>query len=492
MSDAARGRPARAIAWFRADRTRVWIALATLVGFVLRVVWAYWVHRPPAGLYDPARYVGYARGIAHGKGYVELFGQPTSYYPPGYPWFLGIVAWLARPFTDDVALVGGLVQAVLGALTATLGAYVARRLSGARAAVAAAVVLALYPNLVFHSGAILGETLYDFLFVAFLAVVFRRPWADGFTARRGLFAGLLLGLAVMVRPISLAIVPVVLACWWWQARRTHAVPGTVDPDDLGSDGVAAPSGVRVARTTGFLRPGVLLVVGVVACIVPWTVRNEIRLHHLVLISNNTGDNFCIGHGPGATGAFRGVGPDDPCTVKDPKTGKPYNLLDGPDSEVAADKAKLRVGIDGMKGQLGHEPWMTWNRFYVTWIRDGDHDAVNAVQAYRTDRWIAIPTEARLYRVADVAYWIVAPLGVAGLVVLVRRRRPEGIFLVGATVMTALVPLAFFGDSRFKVPVIPLLIIAGACMLRDRAQELAGEHFDPDALERAPVPEPDRL
>ncbi|WP_421119983.1 hypothetical protein ACE2AJ_01080 [Aquihabitans daechungensis] len=34
-------------------------------------------------------------------------------------------------------------------------------------------------------------------------------------------------------------------------------------------------------------------------------------------------------------------------------------------------------------------------------------------------------------------------------------------------MTALIPLFFFGDQRFKVPVIPLLIIAAACLADGR-------------------------
>ena len=58
----------------------------------------------------------------------------------------------------------------------------------------------------------------------------------------------------------------------------------------------------------------------------------------------------------------------------------------------------------------------------------------------------------------------------GLVGMARRRRPEDVLLVGSAVMTAVVPLAFFGDSRFKVPVIPLLIIAAATLAANREPE----------------------
>ena len=58
-------------------------------------------------------------------------------------------------------------------------------------------------------------------------------------------------------------------------------------------------------------------------------------------------------------------------------------------------------------------------------------------------------------------WSVAAVGAGGLVLSALRRRPEDLLLVGSAVMTAAVPLAFFGDSRFKVPVIPLLVVAAA-------------------------------
>ena len=60
----------------------------------------------------------------------------------------------------------------------------ARRLAGPVAGIVAAFVYALYPNLVFHTGVLLCETLYIFLFLAFLAVLLWRPWPDGLSGRR--------------------------------------------------------------------------------------------------------------------------------------------------------------------------------------------------------------------------------------------------------------------------------------------------------------------
>lgn len=409
------------------ERRFRWLVLAAvLVGLALRVVWGLSVAREPSGLVDSTRYLATARQIAAGHGLVEpLSGYPTAYYPPGYPLFLGAVAWLSRPFTDDLPRAIVLVQAVLGALSCGLGAVFVRRIAGAAAGVAAAFGLALYPNLIFHSGTILGETLYIALFLAFL-VALTTGGLGQVKGRVVLGAGVVLGLAVLVRPISLAIVPVATVAWL----------------------VAGLGRRRALAATG------ILVAGVALCVVPWTVRNAIRLHEFVPISTNTGDNLCIGHGPEANGAFEAR---EDCRVD-------HDFLDGPAEEVAADRAKTRLALRAIADAPGREPWLLWRRTWFMWVRDGDHDGILAAQSYRLDRFIEPTIEARLTRTADLAYWALIPFALGGLVLLTVRRTPEGVLLVGSAVMTALVPLAFFGDSRFKVPVIPLLIMAATTLV----------------------------
>jgi len=406
---------------------------AALLALVVRVAWGLKVARTPQGLVDPARYLGYARAIADGSGFIEPWsGFPTAYYPPGYPWFLGVITWVGQPFTDDLPVLIAMVQAVLGAVSVVLAAQVARRLAGSRGGVVAAFGMALYPNLVFHSGAILGETLYISLFLAFLVMALGRSWPEDLSPVRGLVAGVVLGLAIMVRPISLAVLPIVVIAWW----------------------------MSVADLRRAMRLAVLLSSGVALCIVPWTVRNYIRMNDLVLLSTNTGDNLCIGHAPDATGAFSA----------EPWCATDHRFLDGPSAEVGADREKTARAIDEIIEHPGREPWLIWRRFWFMWIRDGDHDGVIAVQSYRLDPFLVGPTEARLARAADLSYWLVGVTGVIGLVGMARRRRPEDVLLVGSAVMTAVVPLAFFGDSRFKVPVIPLLIIAAATLAANREPE----------------------
>jgi len=390
---------------------------------------------PTWQFFDNYRYLAYARGLAAGDGYVELLtGQPTAYYPPGYPLFLGAITLLAEhnPLSDNVPRIAGYVQAVLGTLTIGMSALIARRIAGPVAGIVAACVFALYPNLVFHTGVLMSETLYIFLFAAFLTILLWRPWPEGLSGRRVLAASVVLGLAILVRPISIVIVPALFLVWWWDQRDW-----------------------RVA-----LKWFGLAVAGVAICVLPWTVRNYVRMDGFVPLSTNTGDNLCMGHKPTATGAFNLDPYVDPCQTED-------GVQFGSASELRNDKIKTRRALKFIKEDPGREPWLVWRRFYFMYVRDGDHDGALVAENFRYQTWLSREAERRLFRVADITYWVVAAVGVVGLVRLALSRRGEAWALFVSIVGTAIVPLGLFGDSRFKVPVMALLIVAAGCAVVPR-------------------------
>jgi len=450
----------------RPDRATIAVLAAMGVGLILRVAWVAYAARKPVGLYDPARYLGYAQQIAKGKGYVEPFtGQPTAYYPPGYPYFLGAIAWVSRHIGlgDHVPQVAGYGQAVLGTLTVGAAAVVARRILNPAAGVVTAVLLAFYPNLIFHSAALLSESLYNALFIGALAILCwptRQPFdgtdtaelvaerratsgqlrqvrkkdvTAGLSMRRLLGFAVLLALAILTRPISVAFLPLLGLVWWYQTRSMRT------------------AAVRLA-----------VVAGVLALLVaPWTVRNAIRMDAFIPLSTNTGDNLCIGHHPHASGAFDAF---DPRTAKFCDTGDGVQFGSG--SEVRNNTVKTDRALTYLRGHLSGEPYLIWWRGY--YMFEHDHDAVYAVQSYHAPgagNWrMGQGAEDLFIHLADGYYAVVAILGTVGLVVLVWRRRPHGLLLVAAALATAAVPLAFFGDPRFKVPVVPLLAIAAGTLL----------------------------
>lgn len=425
-------RPAAATAPVRPVH-RTLTAVAVAVGLALRLAWVAYAHRRPLGLFDPSRYAGYADLIADGSGYVQFTsGEATAYYPPGYPFFLGAIEWLGRstPLSDDLPLTAGVVQAVLGAATVWMGALLARRLFGPAAGVVAAFVLAVYPNLVFHTGALLSETLFNALLVGSLLALLARPWGDGIGRGRLIGAAALFAAAVMVRPISVAIIPVLALAWWLHDRDLRVVLG---------------------RTAAFV--GVLAVF-----VVPWTARNLLRMDELVVMSTNTGDNLCIGHHPGADGTFS----------FSPACDDGESLAQSAASEVRHDRNLTRESLRFIADDPLAEVPRTWGRLEAMFATD--HDGLWAVQSYGTDRFISDARMDLLRRLATASYVVVMVAGVAGMVLVVARRDPEALVLVGATLAIIAVPLLFFGDPRFKVPAMPLVAIASAATwaaVRDR-------------------------
>ena len=77
-------------------------------------------------------------------------------------------------------------------------------------------------------------------------------------------------------------------------------------------------------------------------------------------------------------------------------------------------------------------------------------------------------DPRWYGVAaalsDGVSYVVLGFAAIGVVVVVRRKRPDGWFLLASTVAFAVVPIILFGDPRYRVPAEPLFIILGAAGL----------------------------
>lgn len=434
----------------RVDRPATWwrgLGAIALVALAVRVAFVLWASRPPVGIYDPGRYVGYANFIARGEGMIEGFtGEPTAYYPPGYPYFLGAIAWVLKhtPISDDLALAAGLVQAVLGAATVVGVGLVARRLSNPAGGLVAASTAALYPNLVMHTAVLLSETLFIALLIALLVALLpvpeSGPWPADLSLRRLVVASLLLGAAVLVRPVSLPMVGVIGVVWWVATR----------------DGRAA-----LGRTA-------LVGLIVVACVVPWTVRNAVRMDAFVPLSTNTGDNLCIGHAPRATGGFN--------FRRECDTGEGVQF--GTASEVRNDDIKLARGLRFWRENLDREPEVMADRLRFT-FRD-DRDALFALVSYGLDPWLSVDRYELFGDIAQVAWVFVAVAGTAGLLRLAWSRRPDRLLLVLAVPANLLAPLVFFGDPRFKVPIVPLLCVGVGALAAGRGR-LAGSGRSGDGL-----------
>jgi 4-amino-4-deoxy-L-arabinose transferase-like glycosyltransferase len=233
----------------RVDRS--WIPIIILLVIVIaRLGFAGLVFaRPELALAnDTDRYVPIAKGILSGTAYAwntDRTGELLN--TVGYPLFLAGVYAVAGTAPGSVALAQLMVSGALA-----LAVYlVMRRPVGRPAAFIAAAILALDPLGILWSMTVLTETL---LAVCLgLAALMLVGWSSSLSSWRLITAGLLMGMACLVKPYAL----LVAALW--------ALGLLVFPS--GGHGPRLPKLVQGVRLMGmFLLPIAVLVI-------PWIVRN---------------------------------------------------------------------------------------------------------------------------------------------------------------------------------------------------------------------------
>lgn len=235
------------------------------VAAALRIVYTLVLGRHvELGISDATFYSGAANHLARGDGFIDVWRSlaegttlQTAHHPPGWPALLSVFSLLGVESEVGHRLVG----AVLGGVVVVLLGLVAWRVAGRTAGLLAAALGAVHPTLVAADGSLMAETLAG-AFV--LLVVLAGLWvADGPTPRRALVLGLTIGAGALVRgEMLLYLVLVALPLAVLAARR-------------------APDAVRT-----FARVGLPAAVGVVAVVLPWTIRNTLLFDEPVLISIN--------------------------------------------------------------------------------------------------------------------------------------------------------------------------------------------------------------
>jgi hypothetical protein len=243
-------------------------ALAAIAGVALAARLAWLLVSPPdtAELTNPLADAGdyhvLATSLMEGTGFAGPTGAPTAFRPPVYPLFLAAVYTL---FGVGNLMAVGLVQCVLGALSAVLVAVIGWRAGlGRGAALLAGLGAAVYPPFVFQAAQLLTEELArGQVLLAVLAIV--EAWRRG--GAWWLLAGFAAGLATLNKSVLAAAMPA-----------------------LAVVALAAPA-VRPSRR---LVAAALLAIGAAGALLPWTIRNAAVSGRLIPVSTNFPITFAHG------------------------------------------------------------------------------------------------------------------------------------------------------------------------------------------------------
>lgn len=217
----------------------------------------------------------FARDILRFGTYQFSDGSPGCLWPPGWS---GVLAALYFVFGDHPE-VGVIANALSGAATVSLIIFLGTNLFDRRTGLIAGGLYAIWPGLIFYVPTMYTESFFNLLLALLLTCL--AVGGSRTTARRGAWfgaAGLLLGACALVRGEPLILIPM-LGVYLW-AVRTSASP--------------------------FLRSCAMVFFAAALVILPWTVRNYLRLGKFLLVSANGGWVVYYGNHEGARGGYDGV------------------------------------------------------------------------------------------------------------------------------------------------------------------------------------------
>lgn len=388
-------------------RRNFWILLAALALLALAARLLYVMQQPAAdptfseAASDGAYYLGWARALTTGEGAPD----GAYYLAPLYPWFLAAFIGL---FGEDFGLLY-YTQHLITVGGAALLALTVRRLSGELAALGAALLFLTYHPVIFFGSRLNGESLSLFLLFAAMYLL----------SRQGRFgaagAGVLAGLAALARPNLLLVVPL----WAVSQLQLHRMRA------------------------------LWLGVGLLAAIAPVTWHNWEASGHLVPISSNAGVTLYHGNGPRADGSI---------IVSDELGGG--TVFEQRANATRAARALTLRPFDDVEA----DRW--WGRRAIVTRLD---DPMGSARLIAWRIWLSVASvELTLDsspRLDDNPLRWAAPLpfavllALAGAGVLLRGWRGTGGWFVWSTIgAAALVPVAFYVTSRYRLSFAALLCI----------------------------------
>jgi 4-amino-4-deoxy-L-arabinose transferase-like glycosyltransferase len=357
----------------------------------------------------------------------NFWGHEVFFRAPLYPYLL---AFLYKISGTSIAF-AIFFQQIIGMGTAVLVYLLARQFFVRGVSLLAGVLAALYWPFVYFEGDLLIVTLIVFLDVLALILLIK-SMRTGRT-RMFLTAGLVLGLSALARPNILILLPVVPLAFHMFER--------------------SGAGHRAAASQQWLKGTLLVYVAVVCVILPVVVRNYIVGRDIVPIASQGGVNFYIGNNPqsdGRTAIVPGTrwdwwgGYEDAIRIAETARGRPLRP-----SEVS--NYYFEQGLAFVFGSPDRSIPLLGRKFGMFWA-GGERSNPKSISFF----W----HRSGLGKLPLPGFWLVAPLGLAGAVLLWRRRRDFWLlYLFVASYMIGVI--AFFVNARFRLPVVPVLIVFAA-------------------------------
>ncbi|MDF1545530.1 MAG: glycosyltransferase family 39 protein [bacterium] len=394
------------------------LILILVIALAVRILYLYQFSQLPDWTHltvDNNYHLNWARNMAEGN----WLGDTTYFRAPLYIFVLALIIKLAGVSLWVFRIFG----LMIGLATTILVYQTSRFYSGIRAARLASLLYAFFPIVIYFESELLLDSFFTFLLLAAWYLTLR---AARSRTRLSLFiAGLVWGLSAITRPTSLLLLPLSL----WPVIRKNG------------------SSLRVALKNSLtLLAGAVIIVGLVAT------RNLVIASDPVLIASQAGINLYIGNNPNADGVSAGL--EEPL-------GLNWRISD------IAYEAENQVGRDLKPGEVSN----FWRSRALAWITENPVEAGQLYLAKLSYFFsnLEFSNNRSLGRFLDLfPFFKYNPLGF-GLLLLIaaigfvasRKLRPELMPVAVMIILYAAGIALFFVTSRFRLPVIPFMLILGS-------------------------------
>lgn len=410
-----------------------WLSLLAIFGLAagMRIAYALASRQSPFFSHldlDSLFYDKWARQIAAG----DWIGNEVFFMGPLYPYFLAVVYKIAGPGLLTVKI----IQGVLGAVTAGLTFLLAREIFGKVAGLLAGFMAALYVPFIFYDSSILFPVLATLLNTAMLYFLYRGVVRGG--GADYLIAGLLAGLSAAGNASVLAFGPLAVSFILLHGK--------------------APLSRR-------MRKAALFVLGAALIVTPVTIRNAVVGKDFVPLTSNAGLNLYIGNSERSTGAY--VKPLELDVYKDPEGKAIAEAAMGRDlkpSEVSAYWRNRALGY--IKSHPGAFASNLLRKEFYFW------------SVYEVPQIEHLPFEKRyswLLRIPSPSFGMICPLGILGMILALRKRRETWLLALFMLAYSTTI-VAFFVVARYRLPMVPALMVFAAYTVWWWIEGLAGRRY----------------
>lgn len=409
------------------DKEKLFLLGVFLLAFILRLIYLLQVKSNPhffSPTMDPLYHDIWAQNIAGGN----WIGSKVFFRAPFYAYFLAIVY---KIFGHNY-IIPRVIQHLIGSFSCILVYFVAKRLFNRTVAIVASLLAATYGMFIYFEDELVLDSF--LVFFDLLLILFLLKTKDSPKLSRWFACGIILGFSAITRPNILFFIPFV---WLWIFLVF----------------------TKQRKLKEILTFCIMFLIGSALVIFPVALRNYLVAKDFVLIASQGGINFLIGNNRNADGMSAVLYKEDWQYrdfehMAEKETGRSLKS-----SEVSNFYYKKGIKFFLDEPEKAFKLWV--KKLYIFWNK---FEVSNNQDTYFFRKY------SSLIRILLIGFWFIGPLGLVGMILSwlggkeranLRKSILLPILFVFSYMLTVVM---FFVTSRFRLPVIPFLIIFSAFTL----------------------------